>query len=286
MGYKKNLKIDDFEEKIFALSKEILTNFFPTPKLLEKISNTKTHLIYDDKTWILVVKDNDFWKMYFSFNKDSAETDILSIKKEFDQLLASIEKLDVVCEYLSKFSQNEQIDLFLKDLTFAFFVKRERLRLSQSDIKLSGCDYSNYLIEKAGEDFAAEILSLYDGTFDKYTSCIPTKEELIDSIQAGHILLLKNLEDQNEFLALLEYCDTCKNTSISHFIVKPDYRGHGLANVLLNEYLSEVVIRDNKRAHLWVQVENEPAKQLYAKHGYKEEHLYSVAYLIDRRTQC
>lgn len=278
-----NVEMDLFQQDFIKLSKGIETNLFATAELLEEFAKTDTHIIYDRSNWIMLVKMNDFWKMYYSINKESLEQKISVIKSNFNELVDLIGRPEIVCEYLSKTARNEAIDLFLNELSFEFFIKRERMRLVPKDIKLDIGKESGYIIEKAEESFASEILSLYEKDFDKYTSCMPSEFELLQSMQAGHIYLLKEQDRQNDFLALLEYSKTKNKTSILHFLVKEEYRGRGLANILLDKYLREVVLDQKMRAHLWVQVKNKPAKNLYAKHGYKADQLYSIAYLFQRR---
>lgn len=271
MEFHKNISYNNLQKEL-KLSKKIMTNFIPSKELEEEIENNSNYFFKEEENWILLTEVSDFFKMYFSIYRCEGELfkETLLCSEDFLRVASTVE---IVCEYVSKKEELVEVNTFLEVLGFSRLVKRERLRLDSFSLD-NPKDHEVIFLKRK---WAENLLNLYYETFDRYTSLIPTLEELREALDNHRVLGV--VTDDKRLAGVLEFDESSKLTSILKLIVLDEFRGRGYASKLLHQYLFEVVTKKGLKANLWVRWDNVPAKRLYLGNGYKEEKLYSVAYI-------
>lgn len=276
MIYMKNFNFEDFLKENYVISKNILTNLYINNEI-EEYFNVERHLIKGTNNWIILVKLEDYYKMFYSFNTEIVSDEQLEIKEMFYKLSEDILISDIICEFVYKREQNPLIKDILEMLGFEAFINRVRMSRRQK-VEYEIYDSNEHVVVPALIDQVDEIQELSSKVFDKYTSNLPSRNELEDTIRKKEILIIRN-KNYNEFLGFIKYSINKNVATIDQLIVKEKARGLKIASKLVNYYLDKVVDANSYRANLWVQVGNKSARKLYENNGYIYENLYSNSYL-------
>lgn len=276
MIYMKNFNFEDFLKENYVISKNILTNLYINNEI-EEYFNVERHLIKGTNNWIILVKIEDYYKMFYSFNTEIVSDEQLEIKEMFYKLSEDILISDIICEFVYKREQNPLIKDILEMLGFEAFINRVRMSRRQK-VEYEIYDSNEHVVVPALIDQVDEIQELSSKVFDKYTSNLPSRNELEDTIRKKEILIIRN-KNYNEFLGFIKYSINKNVATIDQLIVKEKARGLKIASKLVNYYLDKVVDANSYRANLWVQVGNKSARKLYENNGYIYENLYSNSYL-------
>lgn len=272
----KNFNFEDFLKENYVISKNILTNLYINNEI-EEYFNVERHLIKGTNNWIILVKLEDYYKMFYSFNTEIVSDEQLEIKEMFYKLSEDILISDIICEFVYKREQNPLIKDILEMLGFEAFINRVRMSRRQK-VEYEIYDSNEHVVVPALIDQVDEIQELSSKVFDKYTSNLPSRNELEDTIRKKEILIIRN-KNYNEFLGFIKYSINKNVATIDQLIVKEKARGLKIASKLVNYYLDKVVDANSYRANLWVQVGNKSARKLYENNGYIYENLYSNSYL-------
>lgn len=276
MIYMKNFNFEDFLKENYVISKNILTNLYINNEI-EEYFNVERHLIKGTNNWIILVKLEDYYKMFYSFNTEIVSDEQLEIKEMFYKLSEDILISDIICEFVYKREQTPLIKDILEMLGFEAFINRVRMSRRQK-VEYEIYDSNEHVVVPALIDQVDEIQELSSKVFDKYTSNLPSRNELEDTIRKKEILIIRN-KNYNEFLGFIKYSINKNVATIDQLIVKEKARGLKIASKLVNYYLDKVVDANSYRANLWVQVGNKSARKLYENNGYIYENLYSNSYL-------
>ena len=276
MIYMKNFNFEDFLKENYVISKNILTNLYINNEI-EEYFNVERHLIKGTNNWIILVKLEDYYKMFYSFNTEIVSDEQLEIKEMFYKLSEDILISDIICEFVYKREQNPLIKDILEMLGFEAFINRVRMSRRQK-VEYEIYDSNEHVVVPALIDQVDEIQELSSKVFDKYTSNLPSRNELEDTIRKKEILIIRN-KNYNEFLGFIKYSINKNVATIDQLIVKEKARGLKIASKLVNYYLDKVVDANSYRANLWVKVGNKSARKLYENNGYIYENLYSNSYL-------
>jgi ribosomal protein S18 acetylase RimI-like enzyme len=267
--------------KVF-FSRDYTSNFVYSTELEHQINNNQNILLLDEDNWLLLVNKLDFYVLYYSLKIDEIESLTNKFKASFSSLIESSGIREVSCEYLSKNESDELIDNFLESLSFKFLVKRERLTLKSYESCKTVSKSNDFEIEFAEPELATSILKMYQDSFDKYTSLMPELDELKNILGQNLILALKRKTD-NDLAAVLEFTRDKNLSMLNHLVVNRSYRRLGLGKYLVSSYIEEIVLKENLKARLWVQRNNEAANKIYKGLGYVPDGLYSTAYLFKAR---
>jgi GNAT superfamily N-acetyltransferase len=266
------------EDKVF-FSRDYTSNFVYSTELEQQVNDNQNILLLDRDSWLLLVNKLDFYVLYYSLKIDKIENLTKKFKVAFSSVIESTVIREVSCEYLSKKGSNELIDIFLENLSFNRIVKRERLTLKSYQSYEPTSKINDFEIEFAEPELATPILKMYQDSFDKYTSLMPELDELKSILEQNRILALKRKKD-NDLVAVLEFTRDKKLSMLNHLVVNSDYRRLGLGKYLVSSYIEEIVLEENMKARLWVQLNNEAANKIYGDLGYLSDGLYSTAYLF------
>lgn len=118
---------------------------------------------------------------------------------------------------------------------------------------------------RPGPEQADVLLDFLEAHFDHLAGCIPTAEGMREILQNGEMLCT---EDDAGITGLLHFARGRTSTEIRHLAVRPDYRGQGLAGMLLRVYLQET---DGQKSLVWARQGNAPAERFYEKHQYRPD---------------
>ena len=100
-------------------------------------------------------------------------------------------------------------------------------------------------------------------SFDRLTGHIPNYYELCESINAGHILCMK--DSHGAVCGLLRWMPRTASLEIRQLALREDMRGKGLARKLINEFLD---IMDGNKITVWARDGYAPALKSYAAAGF------------------
>ena len=91
----KNFNFEDFLKENYVISKNILTNLYINNEI-EEYFNVERHLIKGTNNWIILVKLEDYYKMFYSFNTEIVSDEQLEIKEMFYKLSEDILISDII----------------------------------------------------------------------------------------------------------------------------------------------------------------------------------------------
>lgn len=256
------------KEQIYLIYSEVLkirkkfSNCYFQPDELEKwIFEDRIVCYTSGDAVILLLKENDYVKIYFTSDDFEWLSDFMKIRNSSPD--------DYVIEVVSK-GDLEDYDFSTK-IHCKKVINYERLRGSGVIIDNSYEEFC-YCTE---EDYG-NLRTMMDSTFNKIGDRIPTDEELRHFIETKSII---GIRDGKMLAGFLIFEDTKKTSYVRMICVNEACRGKGIGKKLMMSYFSEH--RDFKGFTLWCRMDNEPALSLYMKRfDYKRENLYNRIYII------
>ncbi len=133
------------------------------------------------------------------------------------------------------------------------FTREPNLPLAASDVPVR-------LAKRRDLDAAMGIFSRY---LDKYTSCLPTRDELSQDIDNDRVLIA---EADGKIGSLLQFSISRSSGELLHLATLPECRGRGLADALIKAQLSQ---QNFMTSRVWTGEDNKAAQNLYYKFDYK-----------------
>ena len=79
-------------------------------------------------------------------------------------------------------------------------------------------------------------------------------------------------------MGVLHISKKLKSSEIKHLVVSENYRGNGISKSLIEKYLLDTV---GLSKHVWTGTNNEVAKNVYSKFGYKPDGYVSIVLTND-----
>lgn len=242
------VKINNFEElnKLISmhLKRGVFTNCFISKEEYEEEIKNETLFYHAYDGGLLIFRKMDgYYKMNFYIVNPEIDLDI-----NFNDIVVT----EIVCK--PEFDCCKIIELFNKN---GMSLKLKRVRLSNENNNIN-IESSN--VEKANLKDYEKIIKLLRENFDKYIGCIPSEQNLKLDIAKGNFYCY---EGNEEILGIL-HIDNKAN--IKHLAVDGNYRGKGIAKMLLSKYLQDV---GNCKKYVWTGENNEAAKNTYFSMGYK-----------------
>ncbi len=134
----------------------------------------------------------------------------------------------------------------------------ERLRLSHGPWEAPEAPWT---LAQAAD--APAVSSLLAENFHPQAGCLPTQGELLEELEHGHFLCLR--DEGGQTVGLLHYLPQGRATKIQHLAVSKALRRTGGGSALLAGYQA---LSQGKRSMVWTQADNAPALAFYEKHGY------------------
>lgn len=248
------ISIDAFEVLLNEFnSKEVLTNFYLLPKeYSDLIHSRKLFFSVQDKNLFVFLKKNTFFKFFYFINNLENIPNLNFIQTPI--------VLEIVFRG-EKYFPLRHVN-YWKQFGFKPHLNRDCYYLKKKDI-LSYNKTSDIQIRKAFSE--KEILyakSLIEENLDLYTGDQLNFEEL--KLHADtELLFIAYYDGQPSGMLQAEF----KNGVLwlGHIVVDPNFRGKGIANKLVEHYLSIGAERNCNQYQLWVIQENSTAVNLYKK---------------------
>lgn len=236
--------------------KGCLTNNFILLDAYEAfIKENRLWVVTDEDNAALLLDKEDFFHLYFYLNNLNKPIDLFVDKPVVMEILyRGLEnKPQQLIEYWSKHGFNEHLS-------------RDNMLSSWSKLSIPDSSFENTHIQHASSEkellFAKE---LFDNALDKYTGDRLSQAELRTFLSNRNLLCAYFGQ---ELAGVLQFEIKNKVVWLGHIAIHPDFRGKGIANALVNNYIIANKSDNNTRYALWVIQDNLPAFNLYRKFGF------------------
>lgn len=229
-----------------------MTNNYMLPvEVADLVTKGKISECHDENNcYLFVEKPGDVLRLYFIINDMSAVPLF-----ECDKALVS----EIL--FRGNFGEPENEIRFLERGGFQINLRRDQYSAALQSV-------NNEIIPEyphSVRDVEAAI-NLFNSTFDVYSGDfiqLETAEKLLNQKS-----LLCAYDNNDCLMGSLHISIVGKNAWISHLVVDSKFRGQGVAQQLIDMFLTEAKGHNVKRLMLWVQHKNEKAITLYKKYGF------------------
>lgn len=228
-------------------SRRAQTNFFLKEEEYLPVAKQFQVMRFDRGCYLILEKDTHFM-FYFFLENHAHPVELPMLHKPV--------VLEQVC--LERKGQEPKASVW-ETLGFAPYLMRKRLMMPmQTGISASSVPQFATLAQ------ADEILQLMQESFEPYTSALPTKQELIASIQNKEVLTA--MEDE-KMLGFLRFGAQKKVSVLWQIVVKEEERDRGVGRMLTKQWIWQV--KDTAlRCELWVREDNPSAQRMYEMLGF------------------
>ena len=249
----------NFLEKIIEeySFKDTLTNNYI---LFQDLKNyiEKKNLFYkeDNSNLYLFIKKQGFYRLYYLINNIETQNDFSELKIVLEIIYRGNKNLPI--EHINFWKKNGFRSHITRD---CYFLRPDSI-LPFKKIQLKGVTID---FAKNKEDilFAKKLI---DENLDFYTGDRLTFEEIKNFSDRGLLFCAY----KNDLICGMLQAEFKNNIYwLGHIVVHKDFRGLGLANLLVNHYLIEGLRLKVRQFQLWVINDNLAAINLYKKRGFK-----------------
>lgn len=260
-------EVSSFEEiqyllnEVRGLKRGFITNFYPDPFRISLWCryNSLFYVRYTDTVFFLRNR-GEFSNLYYcSVNEETLRNSLPVFLKECFQLV-------LVTDLVGTESVDAGKGIFLDE---GFECHTSLVRMSRTGVPVIDEADSLVKIEEATEREIFSISELYDCYFDPYSEQIPLKEELMQWVEAGHLLINREAEKITGFLI---YDRIGVTLYLRYWFTHPDYRERKIGSALFREFLYREA--DTKRQMFWVIGSNENAIKRYIHYGFSQEKMF------------
>lgn len=246
--------LDLFFEKYFLKNTQT-NNYFLAETYRQLISEGKLFYHEGLSNMYLLVEKDSFFQLYFFINNLDEDITITSNKP-------------IVMEIVYRGPNNKPNDLILfwDKNGFKQHLTRDNLSLTYGKIKQFETKNASVQLKYADTiDEANYVKNLFETSLDKYTGDLLTLDEIIALTNKKNIICAYI---NQTFCGALQF--ELKNNIIwlGHIAIDLNYRGNGIANLLVSKYIEDNKLNDNSRYQLWVIDDNSAAQSLYSKFGF------------------
>lgn len=211
-----------------------------------------------EKNVFLLVKKDDFWRLFFYLN-------------DFEEILTlEGEVLETEILFRNNLGEPSDVVAYLERCGFKRHLVRDQFAGIYKDL-LHDWVNDEILVQPAqtlaGVQCAFE---LFNQSFDKYSGDYVSPEVYERLLTTGSVLLAWNrYEGKSKFLGALHQTVENNVAWISHLAVMESARGRHVGQALLDAFVKLNMVTEKSRYMLWVQHENEAAVSMYEKKGFK-----------------
>lgn len=148
--------------------------------------------------------------------------------------------------------QNQQYCAALEDAA----ILQEKAAAAMRDCRLQGVT-----VAAAQADDLEEIFALWKRCIDPYAFVYTSQSQWLQEAEAGRLLCLKDRD--GHIAAAQQYSVERKRSQESHISVAPEYRGKGLARVLLTQWQYRAALAGCRNAVCWIAQDNIASQKLH-----------------------
>jgi GNAT superfamily N-acetyltransferase len=249
--------IESFETLLNEFnSKEVLTNFYLLPKEYGDLIHSR-NLFYSiqNKNLFVFLKKRTFFKLYYFINELNQLPNLTFIQTP------------VVLEIVfrgEKYFPLSHVN-YWKNVGFKPHLNRDCYYLKNKDILIYHKTSDIEIIEALTENDIVYAKSLIEENLDLYTGDQLNFEEL-QTYADMDLLYIAYYEGQPSGMFQADF----KNGVLwlGHIVVDPNFRGKGIANKLVERFISIGKDRNCNQYQLWVIQDNNTAVNLYKKYDF------------------
>lgn len=206
----------------------------------------------------LLVKKDDFWRVYYYLNKFA---EVLSLDDEV---------LETEILFRGNLGEPADVVAYLEKCGFKRHLVRDQYAGIYKDLK-PAVENDEIIVQPAQTLIGVQgAFELFNQSFDKYSGDYVSPEVYEGLLAKGSVLLAwKKDGDEAHFLGALHQTVENNVSWISHVTVKETARGHHVGQALLDAFVERNMTSEKSRYMLWVQHQNETAVRMYEKKGFK-----------------
>ncbi|MCI6610626.1 MAG: GNAT family N-acetyltransferase [Ezakiella sp.] len=239
---------------------EILNKRFDNNYLCTGLKSVADYEIADlflhetEDNYYLIKKRDDFFLADAFINKKNPKLTLLGT---------------IILEYAFKRKKKEFIDI-IKSLGFQEIMTRKLMRTSANG--------ENLPFTILNKSFLGEVLCEIKASFDMYYGSIPAETELSKRFNNGEVI---GLLDGENLMGFVEFSQTQSSLRIEHIAVCEKYRGLGKSKDLIKSLFGVAKAKNIPFVELFVNANNDIARKLYEKMGFKEDKLETIVFRRD-----
>ena len=236
-------------------SKDSLTNnYILSHDFKHYIEKKNIYYWNENSNLYLFVKKEGFYRLYYIINNIDVQNDFSEIKIVLEIIYRGKNRIPL--EHIKYWKKN----------SFKSHLTRDCYFLNASSILPNYNKVEGVTIEhpKNKEDILLA-KKLIDENLDRYTGDRLSLQEIENFVVRGLVFCAYI----NDLMCGMLQVDLRNNIYwLGHIVVQKDYRGMGLANLLVDNYLNEGLKLQVRQFQLWVIDKNMPAVNLYKKKGF------------------
>ena len=244
------------------------SNFFPDEKRMSRWFDNGSFLFEEyQKTTFLVRRQETFSNIYFL--SESSKT----LAEDLPAFLANNISMRFVVDVLGVDIVREPLEAVFKSSGFTVLTTLQRMSRRTPD--------NNYVldneIEIAKVSDADSIHRLLINNFVAEEEQIPCLEDILDWIDAGEILIAKDIYSSNT-IGFIIFDLSPATLYLRYWFVSPQGRGNGVGGRLMRSMFA--IGKSTKRQYFWVKTDNENAIIRYKHYGFEFEQLKDTVLLL------
>jgi len=249
--------LDELNDIVSASFKKgtITNNYLLVDAYETYIKNRELLVSTDGINTFFLLDKIDFYQLYFYLNDLNVPIQINVDKPLVMEIL-----------YRGLGNKPAPVITYWESIGFVQHFSRDNMMAPSNKIRLPDSHSDKLKVRLASNEveirFAKE---LFDSSLDKYTGDRLSYEELNTSMKSKNLLCAHY---ETELAGALQFEKKNKIVWLGHIAIHPKFRGKGIANALILEYIIRNKSKDSTRYALWVIQDNEPAVHLYRKFGF------------------
>lgn len=253
----KVLKSQDELDKIIEYNsfKNTLTNnYMLSHNFRHHIDRKEIFYWNENSNLYLFVKKQGFYRLYYLINNVEVKNDFSEINIVLEIIYRGKNKIPL--EHIKYWKKNGFTSHLTRDCYFL-----NAASISPIHNKVEGVTIES----PRNKDDILFIKQLIDENLDLYTGDILSIQEIENFVSRGLVFCAYI----NDLICGMLQADLRNNIYwLGHIVVHKDYRGMGLANLLVDNYLDEGLKLQVRQFQLWVIDRNIPAVNLYKKKSF------------------
>ena len=239
----------------YSIRGTITNNYLLTDTYSQLVKDGNMFWIEGQKNACILHEKSEFYQLYYFINDVNEKIDINSHKPVTMEIL-----------YRGNLQRPDSIQAYWECNGFKPHITRDSMMATYEQLILPADKNPDIEIKFAKSGFESNYAKeLIDSTFDKYTGDILTSEE-INTLAANNNILCAYW--MGDICGILQFEIKNNVVWIGHIAVSSNFRGKGVAQELVNEYIIRNVVNPKTRYQLWVIQDNSNARALYNKFGF------------------
>ncbi|MDO9155192.1 MAG: GNAT family N-acetyltransferase [Paludibacter sp.] len=239
----------------FFITKTITNCFLSADYFSNQIEQGNLYFVNTENNLFFLIRKTSFYQLYYYIN---------CFNEHASFIINNPISIEII--YRGENSKPNEIFNYWELYGFKRYLVRDNLIAFFKDIPQFEFKNSKIIVRKAQFEEVELLENIYTLSFDRFTGDLLTKIEIQKKVSTGCVLCAYF---ENEFCGFLEYEVKNNIAWLNHIAVQDNYRGKGVSNHLISEYIQLNKINDNTRYQLWVIQDNIAAVNLYKKFGFK-----------------